>query len=251
VLGRGFALALVSGGRARIGATLQVPVMQGSVEVTVVKPVFHDPAGDRLRGVPGQPAEIQTMLPRVPDASMDAQTAIGVDLAVLPAVTRLSVRAGAAAASGMGMAMGVLLPSAPCRTMSQRERAALWLGPDEWLVLAPANDTTLVASALKGAGSHSVSVVDVSNATVALEITGSRAAWCLNAFCALDLHLPVFPIGMCTRTLLGKAPIILWRTGAETFRLEVGRSFLPYVWACLEEARREFALETVVADNSG
>jgi sarcosine oxidase gamma subunit len=26
----------------------------------------------------------------------------------------------------------------------------------------------------------------------------------------------------------------------DTFRIEVARSFAPYVWDCLEEARREF-----------
>jgi heterotetrameric sarcosine oxidase gamma subunit len=44
---------------------------------------------------------------------------------------------------------------------------------------------------------------------------------------------------MGTRTLLGKAAIVLWRTAADVFRIEVWRSFTPYVWACLEEARRE------------
>ena len=50
-----------------------------------------------------------------------------------------------------------------------------------------------------------------------IAVSGSRAAWAINAFCALDLHLAAFPVGMCTRTLFGKAEIILWRTAAETF----------------------------------
>jgi heterotetrameric sarcosine oxidase gamma subunit len=40
--------------------------------------------------------------------------------------------------------------------------------------------------------------------------------------------------------VLGKAEVVIWRTGAERFRLDVARSFAPYVWACLEEGRREF-----------
>jgi len=174
---------------------------------------------------------------------MTAGSGVGVDLVELPAVRRLNIRAGAAAASAMGLAIGVLLPAAPCRTMMQQDRAALWLGPDEWLVLGPPDDDTFPDTAFRAATQHPASVVDVSHMTVALEITGPRAAWCLNAFCALDLDLTAFPIGMCTRTLLGKAPMLLWRTGAETFRLEVPRSFVTYAWACLEEARREFAGE--------
>ena len=57
---------------------------------------------------------------------------------------------------------------------------------------------------------------------------------------ALDLHPVAFPVGMCTRTVFGKAEIVLWRTEAEAYHIEVARSFAPYVWACLEEARREF-----------
>ena len=84
------------------------------------------------------------------------------------------------------------------------------------------------------------SVVDVSHRNTALGVIGPRAAWAINAFCALDLHPSAFPAGMCTRTVFGKAEIVLWRTEADAFRIDVARSFAPYVWACLEEARREF-----------
>ncbi len=54
-----------------------------------------------------------------------------------------------------------------------------------------------------------------------MAVSGSRAARVVNAFCALDLHPSAFPVGMCTRTMLGKAEIILWRTEADTFRIDV------------------------------
>ena len=41
---------------------------------------------------------------------------------------------------------------------------------------------------------------------------------------------------MCTRTLFGKAEIMLWRIDAEVFRIEVARSSARYVWDLLEEA---------------
>jgi sarcosine oxidase subunit alpha len=46
--GRPIALALVAGGRARIGETLQVPMPAGDVPVEVVAPVFVDAKGERL-----------------------------------------------------------------------------------------------------------------------------------------------------------------------------------------------------------
>jgi sarcosine oxidase subunit gamma len=47
------------------------------------------------------------------------------------------------------------------------------------------------------------------------------------------LGLIAFPIGMCTRTLFGKAEIVLWRTGEAQFHIEVWRSFAGYVWGGL------------------
>jgi sarcosine oxidase subunit alpha len=51
VLQRSIALALVAGGRARIGQTLSVPGAAGDdIPVTVSAPVFYDPKGERLNG---------------------------------------------------------------------------------------------------------------------------------------------------------------------------------------------------------
>jgi sarcosine oxidase subunit gamma len=44
---------------------------------------------------------------------------------------------------------------------------------------------------------------------------------------------------MCTRTVYLKAEITLWRTGADTFRLEIWRSFAEYVVGMLEESALE------------
>lgn len=152
-----------------------------------------------------------------------------------PAI-RLVVRADTTAAATIGMAMGVLLGTAPCRAVIVRQRTALWLGPDEWLVLAPETESALAQLPLAALGS----VVDVSHAYVGIEVVGPRAAWCINAFNALDLDPHVFPVGACTRTLFGKVQMVLWRSDAEKFRIEVARSHAPYVWQCLEEAGREF-----------
>ncbi len=49
-LERSIALALVAGGRARMGQTLSVPASDGEVPVTVSASVFYDPKGERLNG---------------------------------------------------------------------------------------------------------------------------------------------------------------------------------------------------------
>jgi heterotetrameric sarcosine oxidase gamma subunit len=134
-------------------------------------------------------------------------------------------RAGRYVVHGDAASLGMAVPDT-CRVIVDGDRTVMWLGPDEFLLLAA--DCTIPGA------------VDVSHRDTAIGVSGPRAAWVINAFCALDLHLPAFPVGMCTRTVFGKAQILLWRTSADAFRIDVARSFAPYVWACLEEASREF-----------
>jgi sarcosine oxidase subunit gamma len=76
---------------------------------------------------------------------------------------------------------------------------------------------------------------------MALQISGSHATTILAGACPLDLSLDAFPVGMCTRTVLAKAEIVLWRTAAEVFHVEVWRSFQSYATGLLEEIGREFS----------
>jgi sarcosine oxidase subunit alpha len=49
-LGRSIALALLAGGRERVGQTLFVASDHGDIAVEVTSPVFYDPSGARLHG---------------------------------------------------------------------------------------------------------------------------------------------------------------------------------------------------------
>jgi sarcosine oxidase subunit alpha len=49
-VGYPIALSMVAGGRARLGATLYVPMPNGDIEVEVTSPVFYDPEGTRING---------------------------------------------------------------------------------------------------------------------------------------------------------------------------------------------------------
>jgi sarcosine oxidase, subunit gamma len=134
-------------------------------------------------------------------------------------------------------AFGVALPTSPMRAHVEGSRAALWLGPDEWLLLVPDADGAAVGAALAGArAGQAASLVDVGHRQAGLVVTGPRAADLINAGCPLDLDLTAFPVGMCTRTVLAKVEIMLWRTADDAFRIEVARSLAPYVVELLREA---------------
>lgn len=166
----------------------------------------------------------------------------GAELAALPPAARFSLRLSPAAIGPAEAAVGLALPRDPCRSSSKGEHAALWLGPDEWLLLAPEaegpNILAVLGAALEG---RPYALVDISHRQIGLAVTGPDAASVLNAGCPLDLDLAAFPVGACTRTLLEKAEIVLWRRSGEAFRLEVWRSFASYAWSFLQAAAGEFA----------
>lgn len=155
-------------------------------------------------------------------------------------MSRFIFRGGPAAQAAAGRAFGVALPATACRAASSGQRHALWLGPDEFLLLAPDGEVRAIESAIAGAlVSEPHSLVDVSHRQVAFDVQGPHAEWLLESQCPLPLHPEAFPVGMCTRTVFAKAEIVLWRKAPETFHVEVWRSFSAYVVGLLGEVARE------------
>lgn len=160
-------------------------------------------------------------------------------LRLLPPATRFILQCGKAARDAAGRAFGLAMPEAACRAESAAGRTALWLGPDERLLIAPeGQETTLereLEAALEGLP-HSL--VDVSHRQAALSVAGPRARALLSSGCPLDFDDAAFPAGMCTRTVLARAEVVLWRSSPEEYHLETGRSFAGYVLGWLREAQR-------------
>jgi sarcosine oxidase subunit gamma len=170
-----------------------------------------------------------------------AEAVLPVSIRDLPAAARVLMRGGDAAVDAIGNALGFGLPRQPCRAAVSGARSALWLGPDEWLILAPAGaGDELLAWLTARLGALPGSLVDISDRQVAIEVAGEKAAEALGAFVMLDLDEAAFPVGMCARTLLAKAEVVLWHTERRRFRIEVWRSLAPYVRACLKEAALEY-----------
>jgi sarcosine oxidase subunit gamma len=159
----------------------------------------------------------------------------GVTFSTAPAIARFIYR-GTDGAPAAGSAFGVALPTAPCSSAISGDHAALWLGPDEWLLFAPEAETANVQKTLADALANiPPALVDISHRQTGLRLDGPGAASLLNTGVPLDLSLSAFPVGMVTRTIFEKAEIILWRTDTNSFRIEVWRSFAPYVLALLED----------------
>jgi sarcosine oxidase subunit gamma len=162
----------------------------------------------------------------------------GVKVAVLPPAERMSLRAPAASVEALSKALGVELPQRPNTSAAAGSRTALWLGPDEWLVIDEVGADLLAACA----GADALhSAVGVSHRNVAISVTGAGAEATLSAGCPRDLALEAFPVGGCARTILGKVEVVLLRTAEDAFRVECWRSFSDYAFAFLEDAARDAA----------
>ncbi|CAN7299678.1 sarcosine oxidase subunit gamma [Phyllobacterium sp. LjRoot231] len=153
--------------------------------------------------------------------------------------TRVSLRAKADAVPALSKVLGLALPMKPKTTASSGSRTALWLGPDEWLIIDTA-DSSLVADLAKVKVLHSA--VDVSHRNVGIIVVGKGADAVVNGGCPQDLSLKAFPVGAASRTVLGKIEIVLWRTGENSFRVECWRSFSSYAYAFLQESARDVAI---------
>jgi sarcosine oxidase subunit gamma len=160
----------------------------------------------------------------------------------LPGAARFSLRLreddAAAVASVAGFRVNQRLNS----FVAQGARLSLRLGPDEWLLIGPEAESEAIAAEITAAlRDRFHSLVDVGHRNVAIAVTGPHAADILNAGCPLDLFDASFPTGTATRTILGKAEIVLARIDdAPTFRVECSRSFATYVHGFLVEAARDF-----------
>ncbi|MEU6257992.1 sarcosine oxidase subunit gamma family protein [Streptomyces sp. NPDC047043] len=133
-------------------------------------------------------------------------------LAELPFLAQLNVRLDAkgAAADAVGLTLGLQLPLEPNTVVRAGELTALWLGPDEWLLVGPpGTQRDLEGRIREAAGEEPVSVTDVSAQRTTLLVAGPSARDLLAHGCALDLHPRVFAPGRCAQTTLGRTQVVL------------------------------------------
>lgn len=157
-----------------------------------------------------------------------------------PPCARFSLRVDLGVAAARAISE-LPLATTPCRAHERGEWSALWLGPDEQLMIGPEDGApafvAAVEQALRGLD-HAL--VDIGHRQGAIELTGPYAAQLLNSACPLDLGDAAAPVGFCSRTVFAKAEVVLWRRARECWQLQAWRSFMPYVSGLLALAAREY-----------
>jgi sarcosine oxidase subunit gamma len=149
---------------------------------------------------------------------------------------QVNVRAIAAARAAAGAALGIELPARPNTTTSAGDAVALWLGPDEWLVLDgrqpyPEDDLQ-----------DGWSLVNVCAQRTMVAVTGPATLDLLAHGCPLDLAR----LGprWCAQTTVARANVVLWSNRPDEIRILVLASFARYLAAWLLDAATEWTTGT-------
>jgi sarcosine oxidase, subunit gamma len=164
-------------------------------------------------------------------------------LSEVPFLTQLTLRVtpGTPAAAAAERALGAPLPLAPNTVSAGESVEVLWMGPDEWLVVAPPGAERHLEVLERGIGAEHGTVVDVSAQRTVIDVAGANARDVLLKGCALDLHSRAFGVGRCAQTLLARAQVILHaRTDEPAYRVFVRASFAGYLAEWLLDAAGEY-----------
>lgn len=180
----------------------------------------------------------------------------GVSVREVPFLTQLGLRAvpGSEGAAALEAVLGTTLPAGHGKTTAGGGYTILWIGPDEFLAVADETPTSAeedrgaaeaarAGAALGDAGTRTPgAVVDLSANRTTFELTGPSARAVLEKGVSYDLHPRHFAAGTAIATVLDHVPVLVWKTGEETYRVLPRASFADHVGRWLIDAMREFAV---------
>lgn len=185
--------------------------------------------------------------------ALDAGSVPGVvEVREQPFLTMIGVRVMPRSAAAERIAsVAAALPERSGETSESRDVNVLWLGPQEFLVVAPPEHHreaggTLEIDLLGALGADPGQIVDLSANRTTFELTGIHAVSVLRKGCGLDLHPRFFAVGAAVSTEVGGVAVILWRTGERSYRLMPRASFSEFTVGWLLDAMREFGSSVTI-----
>ena len=175
----------------------------------------------------------------------------GVRMAERPYATRVSLRGDPADRGFManaGRVLDLVLPTEAGATAAGGSVTALWLGPDEWLLLSAEGDSGLAERLDDALAGLAATAVEVTEGATMIRLAGPRARDVLAKGCPLDLHPRVFGAGRVAQSVIAQADAILHQTADDggdgpAFEIHVRRSFAEYLWLWLADAAREYGVD--------
>jgi sarcosine oxidase subunit gamma len=126
------------------------------------------------------------------------------------------------------------LPQRPNTTAELGDGLAVWLGPDEWLIIDGPWSPPAGPAAEQRWRAVTAAATDVSGQWRGLRVTGPGAAELLPFACALDLA--GVGVGGCAQTLIARLPAVLLHPTTSGYELLVRPSHASYLHSFLVDA---------------
>lgn len=166
---------------------------------------------------------------------------VGVVISEITHQGKLNVRCDKSYHKILSKLAGLETALAPNRFNATTSRAAVWLSPDEVLLLTePGAETALAIQAKQGAKNTHVAINDITDAMTSLHLKGPAVRDMLAKGCAIDLHKDHFKAGHCAQTALSHAGVTILALGDDEMILLCRTSFTDYTVAYLCDAALEY-----------
>lgn len=136
--------------------------------------------------------------------------------------------------------LGFDLTKAPRTSASWGELKALWLSPDQWLILCTRSKTTALLAELNAAlGKIHSLAVDVSDMRSIIRLEGEGVRETLMKGSSLDLISDDYKAGTVRRMRFAEIAALLHVVEDNVIDIYVFRSYADYTWAFLLKAARK------------
>jgi sarcosine oxidase subunit gamma len=141
-------------------------------------------------------------------------------------------------------ATGVDLPLVANTVTAAGDIRMLWLGPNEWWVVATdARRVELIERLRQAFNGLHTNVTDVSESRTVISLSGPAARDVLARGISLDLHPRVFGPGQCAQTSMSKANVLLHQVdNTPGYEIYILKSFSDYLWRWIGLIAEDFGL---------
>jgi len=137
-----------------------------------------------------------------------------------------------------GEALGLALPKVVGEVARSETYRAFWLGPDMWLLLAPAAEAVEMSEklALLTAPFLNASFVETTETRAWLRLQGPFARQTLMKLTERDLRDSAFPVGACIGLLLGPLHALMERVDEDTYLIAGPTSSAEFLAAMIRDS---------------
>ena len=196
-------------------------------------------ADNTSNGTPdGQSPQASTLPEFLPNPEGGA---VGISIAKVTGRTLINLRCENNTKARLETLFGAALPGEPNKIAFIGTRRALWLGPDETLLMIEEEQEAEFMLNLKTLlGDAHYAATLVSDAIKIFRLGGARRLDVLAKGCALDLHPARFKQGDCAQSMLAHAAITLAADTQDSLLLFCRTSYSDYVTRWLKDATVEY-----------